>query len=117
MRGMIRKVSHLVRIVEDAASRLRKLAGMQLNEIRDNAGARSREAARPRHRLRQGQDFGRGHKGQKARSGVAINGFEGGQMPIHMRLPKRGFNNPSSEVLGSQSGRRTGCDRHRQARR
>ena len=40
-----------------------------------------------------GKTAGRGHKGQKSRSGVAIKGFEGGQMPIHMRLPKRGFNN------------------------
>ena len=40
-----------------------------------------------------GKTSGRGHKGQKSRSGVAIKGFEGGQMPIHMRLPKRGFNN------------------------
>ena len=42
-----------------------------------------------------GKTAGRGHKGQKSRSGVAIKGFEGGQMPIHMRLPKRGFNNIS----------------------
>ncbi len=41
-----------------------------------------------------GKTGGRGVKGQKARSGVAINGFEGGQMPLHMRMPKRGFNNP-----------------------
>ena len=40
-----------------------------------------------------GKTSGRGQKGQKARSGVAINGFEGGQMPLHMRIPKRGFNN------------------------
>ncbi|MBS0410001.1 MAG: 50S ribosomal protein L15 [Proteobacteria bacterium] len=41
-----------------------------------------------------GKTGGRGVKGQKSRSGVAINGFEGGQMPLHMRMPKRGFNNP-----------------------
>jgi large subunit ribosomal protein L15 len=41
-----------------------------------------------------GKTCGSGHKGQKARTGVAINGFEGGQMPIYRRLPKRGFNNP-----------------------
>jgi ribosomal protein L15 len=52
------------------------------------------DARRPRHRLGQGQDRGRGQKGQKSRSGVAVKGFEGGQMPLHMRLPKRGFNNP-----------------------
>jgi large subunit ribosomal protein L15 len=68
---------------------------MKLNDIRDNAGAR-------KGRIRVGRGIGsgkgktsaRGQKGQKARSGVAIKGFEGGQMPLHMRLPKRGFNNP-----------------------
>jgi large subunit ribosomal protein L15 len=52
-----------------------------------------------------GKTAGRGVKGQKARSGVAIAGFEGGQMPLHMRMPKRGFNNPNAG------------DRRRQARR
>ncbi len=68
---------------------------MKLNEIRDNEGARQ-------GRMRvgrgigsgKGKTSGRGQKGQKSRSGVAIKGFEGGQMPLHMRLPKRGFNNP-----------------------
>lgn len=68
---------------------------MKLNEIRDNEGAR-------KSRIRVGRGIGsgkgktggRGVKGQKSRSGVAIKGYEGGQMPIHMRLPKRGFKNP-----------------------
>ncbi|GMN03697.1 50S ribosomal protein L15 [Erythrobacter sp. MTPC3] len=68
---------------------------MKLNDIRDNEGAR-------KGRMRvgrgigsgKGKTSGRGQKGQKSRSGVAIKGFEGGQMPLHMRLPKRGFNNP-----------------------
>ena len=68
---------------------------MKLNDIRDNPGAR-------KERMRVGRGIGsgkgktggRGQKGQKSRSGVAIKGFEGGQMPLHMRLPKRGFNNP-----------------------
>ncbi|WP_438726399.1 50S ribosomal protein L15 [Parasphingorhabdus sp. DH2-15] len=68
---------------------------MKLNEIKDNEGAR-------KVRLRvgrgigsgKGKTAGRGQKGQKSRSGVAIKGFEGGQMPLHMRMPKRGFNNP-----------------------
>ncbi|HLV06402.1 MAG TPA: 50S ribosomal protein L15 [Croceibacterium sp.] len=68
---------------------------MKLNDIRDNPGAR-------KTRIRVGRGIGsgkgktggRGQKGQKSRSGVAIKGFEGGQMPLHMRLPKRGFNNP-----------------------
>jgi len=67
---------------------------MRLNELKDNEGA-----TRPRKRVGRGtgsglgKTSGKGHKGQKARSGVAINGFEGGQMPIYRRLPKRGFNN------------------------
>jgi large subunit ribosomal protein L15 len=67
---------------------------MKLNDIRDNAGAR-------KGRMRigrgigsgKGKTGGRGQKGAKARSGVSVNGFEGGQMPLHMRIPKRGFNN------------------------
>ncbi len=67
---------------------------MKLNELRDNPGAR-----KPGKRVGRGigsgkgKTAGKGVKGQKARSGVAINGFEGGQMPIYRRLPKRGFTN------------------------
>jgi large subunit ribosomal protein L15 len=67
---------------------------MKLNEIRDNEGA-----AKTRKRVGRGigsgkgKTAGRGVKGQKARSGVAVNGFEGGQMPLYRRLPKRGFSN------------------------
>ena len=68
---------------------------MKLNELRDNEGA-------TKNRIRvgrgigsgKGKTCGRGQKGQKSRSGVAFNGFEGGQMPIYRRLPKRGFKNP-----------------------
>jgi large subunit ribosomal protein L15 len=68
---------------------------MKLNDLRDNNGAR-------KSRVRVGRGIGsglgktagRGQKGQTSRSGVSIFGFEGGQMPLHMRLPKRGFNNP-----------------------
>ena len=67
---------------------------MKLNDIRDNKGAR-------KSRVRVGRGIGsglgktagRGQKGQKSRSGVSVWGFEGGQMPLHMRIPKRGFNN------------------------
>jgi len=70
----------------------------RLNELRDNPGAN-----KVRVRIGRGigsgvgKTGGRGGKGQTARAGVAINGFEGGQMPLHMRMPKRGFNawNPS----------------------
>jgi len=69
---------------------------MKLNELRDNAGARkSRMRVGRGIGSGKGKTAGSGHKGQKARSGVAIKGFEGGQMPLHMRLPKRGFNNPN----------------------
>ncbi|MBY0501424.1 MAG: 50S ribosomal protein L15 [Alphaproteobacteria bacterium] len=67
---------------------------MKLNEIRDNPGAR-----RSKMRISRGigsgkgKTGGRGGKGQTARTGVAINGFEGGQMPLYRRLPKRGFTN------------------------
>ncbi|MGI9377041.1 MAG: 50S ribosomal protein L15 [Tsuneonella suprasediminis] len=68
---------------------------MKLNDIRDNEGARHRKMRIGRGiGSGKGKTGGRGQKGQKARSGVAIKGFEGGQMPLHMRLPKRGFNNP-----------------------
>jgi large subunit ribosomal protein L15 len=67
---------------------------MKLNEIRDNAGAHHR-AKRVGRGIGsgKGKTAGRGGKGQTARSGVALNGFEGGQTPLHRRLPKRGFNN------------------------
>ena len=67
---------------------------MKLNQIKDNVGS-----TKNRKRIGRGigsgtgKTSGKGHKGQKARSGVSIKGFEGGQMPIHRRLPKRGFTN------------------------
>ena len=69
---------------------------MKLHELRDNPGAapkRKRVARGPGSGY--GKTAGRGIKGQKSRSGVAINGYEGGQMPIYQRLPKRGFNKPN----------------------
>ncbi len=69
---------------------------MKLNELHDNPGAtkkRKRVGRGPGSGT--GKMGGRGIKGQKARSGVAINGFEGGQMPLYQRLPKRGFNKPN----------------------
>jgi len=68
---------------------------MKLNEIKDNEGARKLRTRIGRGiGSGKGKTGGRGQKGQKSRSGVSINGFEGGQMPLHMRIPKRGFNNP-----------------------
>ena len=68
---------------------------MQLNDLKDNDGAvKARKRVGRGIGSGSGKTAGRGVKGQKSRSGVAIKGFEGGQMPIHMRLPKRGFNNP-----------------------
>jgi large subunit ribosomal protein L15 len=77
---------------------------MRLNEIKDNAGSR-------KTRLRIGRGIGsgvgktggRGGKGQTARSGVAIGGFEGGQMPLHRRLPKRGFRSRSRDEFNEVS--------------
>jgi len=67
---------------------------MKLNDIRDNEGARHRKMRVGRGiGSGKGKTAGRGQKGQKSREGVSINGFEGGQMPLHMRIPKRGFNN------------------------
>jgi large subunit ribosomal protein L15 len=73
---------------------------MKLNEIRDNEGS-------TKNRMRVGRGIGsgkgktggRGVKGQTSRTGVAIKGFEGGQMPLHRRLPKRGFNKPNPVIL------------------
>jgi large subunit ribosomal protein L15 len=67
---------------------------MRLNEISDNDGARKARVRVGRGiGSGKGKTAGRGVKGQKSRTGVAIKGFEGGQMPIYRRLPKRGFNN------------------------
>jgi large subunit ribosomal protein L15 len=67
---------------------------MKLNEIRDNPGARKRRMRVGRGMgSGKGKQSGRGGKGQTARSGVAIGGFEGGQMPLYRRIPKRGFTN------------------------
>ncbi|MBU2483757.1 MAG: 50S ribosomal protein L15 [Alphaproteobacteria bacterium] len=67
---------------------------MKLNEITDNEGAtKNRKRVGRGIGSGSGKTGGRGVKGQKSRSGVAINGFEGGQMPIYRRLPKRGFTN------------------------
>ena len=67
---------------------------MKLNELADNQGARqARKRVGRGIGSGTGKTAGRGHKGQKSRSGVALKGFEGGQMPLHRRLPKRGFNN------------------------
>ncbi|MDZ4364943.1 MAG: 50S ribosomal protein L15 [Brevundimonas sp.] len=73
---------------------------MKLNEIRDNEGAHKKRMRVGRGPgSGKGKTAGRGVKGQKSRSGVAIGGFEGGQMPLYMRMPKRGFNNPNALKL------------------
>lgn len=67
---------------------------MNLNELRDNAGARYKKKRLGRGiGSGKGKTSGKGHKGQKAREGVALNGFEGGQLPLYRRMPKRGFVN------------------------
>jgi len=80
---------------------------MRLNELADNPGA-SKKPLRVGRGVGsgKGKTAGRGVKGQKSRSGVTINGFEGGQMPIYMRLPKRGFNKPNRLKLAEVTIRR-----------
>lgn len=69
---------------------------MELNQLANNEGATSTRMRVGRGiGSGKGKTCGRGHKGQKSRSGVSIRWFEGGQMPIYRRLPKRGFNNPT----------------------
>jgi large subunit ribosomal protein L15 len=73
---------------------------MNLNELRDHPGARLKSKRLGRGiGSGKGKTSGKGVKGQKAREGVALNGFEGGQMPLHMRMPKRGFRRPFPEHL------------------
>ncbi len=69
---------------------------MRLHELRDNPGATQSKKRKGRGPgSGKGKTAGRGIKGQKSRSGVAIKGYEGGQMPLYQRLPKRGFNKPN----------------------
>ena len=69
---------------------------MKLNDLRDNPGAtKKRQRVGRGPGSGKGKTGGRGIKGQKSRSGVSINGYEGGQMPLYQRLPKRGFNKPN----------------------
>ncbi|MCO5065819.1 MAG: 50S ribosomal protein L15 [Rhizobiaceae bacterium] len=77
---------------------------MKLNELRDKEGAtHSRKRLGRGIGSGSGKTAGRGVKGQKARSGVAINGFEGGQMPLYRRLPKRGFKKPFAKSFNAVS--------------
>ncbi len=70
---------------------------MKLNELQDREGARKKRMRVGRGPgSSKGKTAGRGVKGQKSRTGVSVRGFEGGQMPLHMRFPKRGFNNPDA---------------------
>ena len=69
---------------------------MRLNELHDNPGAsKTKKRIGRGPGSGKGKTGGRGLKGQKSRSGVSLNGYEGGQMPLYMRLPKRGFNKPN----------------------
>lgn len=73
---------------------------MKLNELKPKKGSVTKRTRVGRGiGSGKGKTSGSGQKGQKSRSGVAIKGFEGGQMPIHMRMPKRGFNNPFARRL------------------
>ena len=91
---------------------------MKLNELRDNPGARLKFKRLGRGiGSGKGKTSGKGVKGQKAREGVALNGFEGGQLPIYRRLPKRGFNNMfRKDYAPVNLGTLEQGDRRRQAR-
>ena len=79
---------------------------MQVNDLSDNSGARkNRKRVGRGIASGTGKTSGKGHKGQKSRSGVSIKGFEGGQMPLHRRLPKRGFNNIFAQDLSRDQHR------------
>ena len=92
---------------------------MKLNELRDNPGAAKKQKRVARGPgSGKGKTAGRGIKGQKSRSGVALNAYEGGQMPLYMRLPKRGFNKPNrKEFAVINLGAAPEVRRRRQARR
>ena len=121
VRGMIHAVKHLVEIVEDknvVPSRAME-SNMKLNEISNNPGAHKHK-----HKVGRGSSSGlgktsgRGVKGAKARTGTKVYGFEGGQMPLHMRMPKRGFNNIFAQrFLGSESRPPAEGDRRQAPRR
>jgi hypothetical protein len=103
---------------------------MKLNELSDNPGATKKRMRIGRGPgSGKGKTGGRGIKGQKSRSGVAINGYEGGQMPLYQRLPKRGFNKPNrksfavvnlgiiQKFVDAGQARRLGRDHRGRARR
>ena len=102
VRGRIGKVHHLVRVepVEEPRQEDGEGTAMKLNELAPNPGSRqARKRVGRGIGSGKGKTAGRGHKGQKARAGVATRAFEGGQMPIYRRLPKRGFKNPFRKVF------------------
>ena len=98
IRGMIQNVRHLVR------GNLRYLQGgavMDLSNLKPAVGSKHSDSFRRGrgHASGNGKTAGKGHKGQKARSGAPRPGFEGGQMPLYRRLPKRGFTNRNSKTI------------------
>jgi len=100
VRGMIWHVRHLVK-VEEIYTRQRRCERMDLSNLHPAAGSKhSGDFRRGRgHGSGNGKTAGKGHKGQKARSGATRPGFEGGQMPLYRRIPKRGFTNRNSKEI------------------
>ena len=113
-RGMIAKVQHLVRVVDEQVRR----SGHEAQRDRRPSPARRKKRIRIGRGIGSGtgKTGGRGGKGQTARSGVRIKGFEGGQMPLHRRLPKRGFKNTKFALQAQRGQSRPGAggDRRRQ---
>ena len=97
-RGQIQQIRHLVKVERNL---IKEVPQMNLSELKPAEGAKqSNEFRRGRgHGSGNGKTAGKGHKGQKARSGAPRPGFEGGQLPLYRRLPKRGFTNINSKTL------------------
>ena len=95
VRGMIWHVKHLVKVEE------RRCSAMDLSNLQPAVGSKHSDNFRRGrgHASGNGKTAGKGHKGQKARSGAPRPGFEGGQMPLYRRLPKRGFKNRNTKVI------------------
>ena len=102
IRGMIRQVSHMVKVEESIGGTV-----MDLSTLKPACGSVQRIPFRRGrgHGSGNGKTAGKGHKGQKARSGAPRIGFEGGQMPLYRRLPKRGFTNINTkQIVGINMG-------------
>ena len=98
IRGMIQQVGYMLKVEE---AKEQEVSGMELSNLQPAEGSKHSDNFRRGrgHGSGNGKTAGKGHKGQKARSGAPRPGFEGGQMPLYRRIPKRGFTNRNSKVI------------------